>query len=315
MTDHMQYGYRIVGTLTSERRLVVATVALLAYAQCDQRAEIETESYLSAFCFGDDFREHLATTRSTKDFAGECWSDWLWFDIDQPDIDLALDDARKIVDWISDHWLIVPMVFFSGSKGFHVGVPTSLWAPEPSDRFHRYCRQLATMIATECGGSIDEGVYDRVRAFRAPNSTHPKTGLHKRYLTISQLYGLDASGVVELAQQPMAFDLPAMPAQRSVVTEYWQAAIAAVDAETVTTRQNVERSTLNRSTLDYIRDGAEHGDRHRMLFSAAANLAELGCTAQLAVALLSEPSLSSGLPASDVRRQIECGLRHGGGGV
>jgi hypothetical protein len=65
---------------------------------------------------------------------------------------------------------------------------------------------------------------------------------------------------------------------------------------------------LNRSTLDYIRNGADQGDRHRLLYSAAANLAEFGCTPALAVALLEESALDSGLPPKDIRRGIECGL-------
>jgi hypothetical protein len=70
--------------------------------------------------------------------------------------------------------------------------------------------------------------------------------------------------------------------------------------------------TLNRSTLDFIREGAGTGDRHRLLFSAAANLAEFGCSPTLAVALLEESALDSGLPPKDVRRQIDCGLAAAG---
>jgi hypothetical protein len=68
--------------------------------------------------------------------------------------------------------------------------------------------------------------------------------------------------------------------------------------------------TLNRMTLEFIRDGAAQGDRHRLLFSAAANLAEFGCPPALAHALLSDAALDSGLPPADVRRQIDCGLNH-----
>ena len=53
------------------------------------------------------------------------------------------------------------------------------------------------------------------------------------------------------------------------------------------------------------------GDRHRLLFSAAANLAELGCTAALAHELLTEVGLDCGLPPGEVKRQVECGLTHG----
>ena len=67
---------------------------------------------------------------------------------------------------------------------------------------------------------------------------------------------------------------------------------------------------IERSTLDFIRNGAGNGDRHRLLFSAAANLAEFGCPSELALELLNEAALDSGLLPSEVRRQIECGLKH-----
>ena len=67
---------------------------------------------------------------------------------------------------------------------------------------------------------------------------------------------------------------------------------------------------LNRATLDFIANGAGTGDRHRLLFSAAANLAEFGCPVELAHELLTEAALDSGLSPSETRRQIDCGLNH-----
>ena len=79
------------------------------------------------------------------------------------------------------------LIFFSGSKGYHVGLPSSLWEAEPSADFHRVARQFAEQLAAVVGVAIDTSVYDRVRAFRAPNSRHPKTGLHKRRLEFGEL--------------------------------------------------------------------------------------------------------------------------------
>ena len=53
------YGFRILGPCTENRRLVDAAAALAGYATCDERAEVDSEAYLSAFQFGDDFRRHL----------------------------------------------------------------------------------------------------------------------------------------------------------------------------------------------------------------------------------------------------------------
>ena len=96
----------------------------------------------------------------------------------------------------------------------------------------------------------------------------------------------------------------------------WADALAAGEGEVAAKKERREAAEgaprLNRLTLDFIRDGAAVGDRHRLLFSAAANLAEFGCPPDLAHALLTEPALDNGLPPSEIRRQIDCGLNHVG---
>ena len=69
---------------------------------------------------------------------------------------------------------------------------------------------------------------------------------------------------------------------------------------------------LNRATRDIIAnvEPIAAGDRHRLLFSAAANLAEFSCPSALAHELLSEAGRDAGLSPSEVRRQIDCGLSH-----
>jgi replicative DNA helicase len=53
------YGFRILGPTTEPRRLVDAGTAFAGYAACDPRAEVNQEAYLSAFCFGEDFRQRV----------------------------------------------------------------------------------------------------------------------------------------------------------------------------------------------------------------------------------------------------------------
>ena len=54
----------------------------------------------------------------------------------------------------------------------------------------------------------------------------------------------------------------------------------------------------------------EVGERHRRLFSAAANMAELGTIDDLILAILTEPGLDTGLPPREVERQIRTGIEH-----
>lgn len=314
--DAMPYGFRIIGTTSNDRRLINWPAAFGAHADCDTRAEIEREAYLSAFCFGDDFREHLDRFKSVRGFEGVTWSPWVWFDIDRPDLDAAVADCRRLIAGIENRYRLDDgvLVFFSGSKGFHCGLPTSLFGDVcGSTSFHLIARRFAETTATRHGVAIDVGVYDRVRPFRAPNSRHPKTGRHKRRLTAGELLHLNAGRIVELAANPEPFEISDPPEADDIATADWREAIDAVERDRVANQQRLESkepARLNRATLAFIRDGATEGDRHRLLFSAAANLAECNCPSDLAFALLSDIALDCGLSPSDVRRQITLGLAH-----
>ncbi len=317
-TPDCRFGFRIVGGCFETRRLVDAAAALSAYAALDPRCEPDKEAYLAAFQFGEDFRRLLRETGSTAGYMGPCWSPWLWFDLDAPDaagLHYAHKDAAALAVFLVERYSVDPadlLCFFSGSKGFHVGLPTVLWSPDPSADYHKTARRFAESVAELASVTTDAGVYDRVRAFRAPNSRHPKSGLHKRRLTLDELTGLSLDKIVELSREPAPFDLPTPTGTSDQAAADWQAAVerGADEAEAKAARRVATGGapTLNRSTLDFIRHGADQGDRHRLLFSAAANLAEFRCPSALAHTLLEESGLDSGLPPKDVRRQVECGL-------
>ncbi len=186
------------------------------------------------------------------------------------------------------------------------------WSPTPAVDFHRTARRFAESLAAVAGITIDTGVYDKVRAFRAPNSRHPKSSRFKRYLTLDELMNLSLHRITQLAEAPAPFEVPTDHKVCEQAALDWQAAADQVrrQADAVSEwRAKPKGATLNRSTLDFIRDGADAGNRHRLLFSAAANLAEFGCSSALAHALLDEAGRDCGLAPKEVFRQIECGLR------
>ena len=306
-----------MGPATGDRRIVDAATAFAAYATCDDLAEVGREAYLSAFHYGEDFRTHLDDNGSVRGFGGICWTPWLWIDVDRDELDMALTDTRRLVAFIRERYQLdedALLIFFSGSKGFHLGLSTALWQPEPSTTFHRITRRFAESISEAAGIAIDRGVYDRVRLFRAPNSRHQKTGRFKRRFSCDELFGISLDAVLRVAEKPAPFDIPVPTGRCELAAADWSVALSAVQGNSaVNARRKADGiSELNRSTLSFIREGAAHGDRHRLLFSAAANLAEFGCPPALAHALLSESALNSGLAPSDVSRQIECGLSHKG---
>jgi hypothetical protein len=314
MTGNTPYGFRIKGDCHNDRRLIDVAAAFAAYAGCDEKANVQSEAYLSAFQFGSEFRQHLEMTRSTKDYAGLCCAAWHWFDIDrEDDLEDATTDARRLSCFLLERYSLdddALLLFYSGSKGYHVGLPTALWKPESSNEYHRIARQFAERLAELASVEIDTGVYDKVRAFRAPNSRHPKTGLYKRRLSCEELLGLKLEAIQRMAAEPEPFELPTLPARNQHAVDDWQAAIEQVAKQAESRRQHKAEGTvrLTNETRHFICEGAENGDRHRALFRAAANLAELDCPRALAHELLTESGLDCGLKPSDVKRQIDCGL-------
>jgi hypothetical protein len=317
------HGFRIVGPCTGDRRRVDAATAFRAYCQCDARANVEAEAYLSAFQFDAGFAEHLARTGSPAGFDGSTWSPFVWLDVDRDEsaggIARALTDTRRLVDTLDERYAVprcVLLPFVSGGKGLHLGIPTALWAPPAAADFHAVARQFAETIAAAAGVAVDVGVFDRVRAFRAPNSRHPKTGLHKRFVPVEILDTVTVNGVLNMARTPEAFDMPSTDGVESTdfLVAAWDAASRAVAEKAAAVEQrrlevaNGDRAvTLNKLTRAFLNGEVEHGDRHRLLYSAAANLAELGCSLSAVRALLTEPALDLGLPPKDVARGIENG--------
>lgn len=311
-----RFGFRVLGGRDQERKLTDWNSAFAAHLQNDDRADNRQECYLSSFQFTDDFRDYLTTHGTTKDFSGPTWSSWMWFDIDREhDIDAALTDARRLVGFLSDRWHIdadVMLLFFSGSKGFHVGLPTSLWYAHPAGNFHACIKTFALYLASLAQVEIDAGVYDRVRLFRAPNSRHQKTGRHKRRLTADEFFGMSSAAILTHAQEPEESELPDPVPLDEQAAEDWTDAGTETDRQAEAVREKGRGGArLNALTGAFIREGATSGDRHRLLYSAACNLAEFRCPADLAYALLTTPGLDSGLSPSDVRRQIDCGLKDG----
>lgn len=318
MTQCSTYGFRVVGTPFEDRKLINWSAAFQAYASCDERAKANQPAYLSAFQFGDEFKCYMQANGTTKGYIGSCWSQWLWFDIDnEQSSEAALRDTRRLVEFLAERYAIDDelLVWFSGNKGYHIGVPTSLWQPESSPFFARNCRLLAETLAQQCGVLIDSSVYDRVRLFRAPNSRHAKTGLFKRRLDLNELLHLDVIGIRNLAAEPMPFDIPTDPPVHAQAVSDWQAVAATATASQVVCATGTTPVRLNRSTREFLLNGADEGDRHRLLYSSARNLGEFDCSFDLAFALLEPVARESGLPPSDIRRQIDCGLRDQIGGA
>lgn len=98
-------------------------------------------------------------------------------------------------------------IFFSGSKGFHLYIRQEFFHITPSDHTAKDFERLAVEIAKAHQlPTLDDSIYQANRKFRLPNSRHPKTGLYKVELTLTEL-ALPIEEIVALAKAPKATSL------------------------------------------------------------------------------------------------------------
>ena len=110
---------------------------------------------------------------------------FFWFDFDHEESkgEQARLDVIQFIEWVGVEDVVI---FFSGNKGFHVGIPEGYVGIEPSEILHKQMRSLLHKLGPKFK-TLDLSVHDAGRKFRVPGSRHPKTGLYKRRISSEEL--------------------------------------------------------------------------------------------------------------------------------
>lgn len=198
------------------------------------RAKIEnhdgSEAFHSAFDLVDEelklaedtgqsgknrFRYHAQTPETIKRFPKSSGQyegtfqpalGYVWFDFDSHDGGLAaLEDTRKFVEWLGAHDLFI---CYSGSKGFHVGVPFSCFDLKPSADVGTILNRLAASLKKTTYPTLDTTVFNAARKFRVLGSKHPKTSLYKIHVTRDGLHSWTLEQIKELAKERGNLTIP-----------------------------------------------------------------------------------------------------------
>jgi len=309
-------GAYVHGSPESSRQLVHWRELLTAYA--DAELDTDHEAYISHFVYTSAMVEHFkANNNSVAGFNGPTWAKWIVFDIDRPNLDDALADARKLTAALLQRYPMLDgsiPVYFSGNKGFHVYLEL-VNEPSAAVGFNAVCRTLAESIAAAAGVKIDTAIYDANRILRLPNSRHPRTGLFKRRIDEQALFSLDMPAILDMAKQPAGDGIPTVGDRFPEIERDWKAA----EAETLRKAEGraVVRvaaaegdSRAPKYFLDFLRFGIDEGERRPTLFRSAAWLSEQGAPDRLVHALLDEPARDLGITPADTTRQIACGIAH-----
>ena len=191
--------------------------------------------YYSSFLFTEDILNYIKKTGSESGYPGECFTEFIRFDIDrdneekaqQDNIADALHEARKLIDKLRILKVNTDNIrcYFTGKKGFNVELPSKLFGLKPSENLNNIVKEIALKIADDI--QIDTSIYDKVRLFRIPNSIHEDTGLYKIPLSVDELFAFNEVEILNLATEtkpfPSSFKLNSIKSQENLKALYLQA--------------------------------------------------------------------------------------------
>lgn len=156
------------------------------------------DTYMTYFRYPEDMLQHFKNTKSVKGYHGPAYTDWIPIDIDSNNINEAQDEAQRIMEFLNDQGIDINACrfYFSGSKGFHILIPSRMAEIQPSEDIHLRIRHMMKQI-----GNVDTSIYDKIRIFRLPNTINTKSGLYKVELYPFEL-NLQSKRILELAWEP-----------------------------------------------------------------------------------------------------------------
>lgn len=161
--------------------------------------------------FNKEFAANYRSNKNIFDYQGPRYADYLPLDIDLPPKGSNLEHLRKLcvdlLEYLQQEFDIelkyIP-IYFSGSKGFHIYLPTNIFGFKPQNNLENIFKSTALMLFSclPIHEFIDNKIFSRNRWLRLPNSINEKRGLYKIPLTINELRDLNNNEIINLAKSP-----------------------------------------------------------------------------------------------------------------
>jgi P4 family phage/plasmid primase-like protien len=134
---------------------------------------------------------------------------YVWLDFDSKDGgETALGHTKECLLWLNSEHVLC---FYSGSKGFHLGVPFSLFGLPESAHLGKTLNGVASQLKKSRWSSLDVTVFNPQRKFRVLGSQHPKTKLYKIALSQETLTRASMDLIKSLAKERGQLSIPHAP--------------------------------------------------------------------------------------------------------
>lgn len=191
--------------------------------------------------------------KSVAKYEESCYSDYLPIDLDSKNLNDAQVECQHLISLLVDQYEVNPDclgVYFSGSKGFHIEIPTFLFGNiKPSPNLPYIFKEIPKILDIKYH---DTSIYNRNALWRFPNTINAKSGLYKIPLFFNQIYNLTIDDIKSLATKPVEGWKP-------VDYEDWDSTNELVDIWAKAEEKNRERK---KPAKEYIFNGKGGNNSH-----------------------------------------------------
>lgn len=267
----------------------------------------KSETYCTYFRYNDEMAVHFNKKSTVSGYKGKAWADWLPIDIDSEDLEAAQMYLQQLVSNLDDYEIDsnACRFYFSGSKGFHVMIPSAYFNAEPSQDINKRFRKVAIKLAS--GINIDTAIYDKTRIFRLPNTINEKSGLHKIELYPFEAMSLEIDDIQKRALLPAEkLDIENDIDASKELTELYH--------EDLNKRKSVkgEQSKVRtKICMSKLMTGVGSGERDNVGVRVSSHLRQSGLTPKMMFVALDEWNNTNDPPLNDeeLTRIYEQGLQ------
>lgn len=207
-------------------------------------------------------------------------------------IDLDIEDLEKDFDKLKRDIMLLTrklktlfkltdeniQYFFSGSKGFHIIIPYSIFGIKPckdlNDKYKMLAIELKSYTITK---SIDTRIYDTKRLFREVNTINTKTNLYKVPITIKNIKEFSYEELIEYAKDPKeeykvdsSYNQEADIAFNNLIIELKERQKRTINHKVA--RQMLENKELLPCVKYILQNGAQKGGRNNTAMALASSL-------------------------------------------
>jgi len=238
---------------------------------------------------------------SVSGFAGKVDSSFIPFDIDNDELEKSHKTAKDfigILEWVCYVPSKAISTYFSGSKGFHIEIPTILFGNiQPSSELPLQFKHIAKSFGFE---DFDTKIYHRNALWRLPNTINSKTDLYKIPLTICEIRDLSIEELMVKALKPVT-SYNICPYDEWNPNEHlvrlWEKSAKKV----VETKRYVSVKDMNSLTINELNfQGVKTGVRNKTAFMIARSLKSKGFKTNEAKEYIVKWNLKNDPPEEDI---------------